>query len=268
MSGLHLPVLAPVHWVLLLLGAFCSGLSKTGIAGVGIVSVAVFPLLLPPREAVGATLLMLVATDIVAVTVYRREADWSRLWKLFPWTALGVVLGYLAMGHVSDANVKKLIGGILLLLVLFMLPQRIAKSREAARKRGEPDGEADEAARLASKTSGPLSASTGVLAGFATMVANAAGPIMTIYLLALRLPKMAFVGTAAWFFFVVNLFKVPFGIALGTITPNSALLAAALYPGAFAGALLGRRLLPLIPQTMFEWLAIVFTALAGLKLLF
>lgn len=260
----HLPHLPPLYWAVLLFAAFCSGLSKTGVAGVGIVSVALFPLFLPPRESIGAVLLLLIGADVIAVTTYKREADWPKLWALFPWTAVGVVLGYFAMGRIADTDIKRLIGGMLLILVLFMVPQRVAKSREAKQATG-PD---DTAAVEPSPTPQAVSITTGVLAGFTTMVANAAGPIMTLYLLALRLPKLAFIGTAAWFFFVINLFKVPFGIALGTVTPASALLALALFPGALAGPLLGRRLLPLIPQTAFEWTAIAFTFAAGIKLLF
>jgi hypothetical protein len=255
--------------------AFCSGLSKTGIAGVGIISVGLFPLLLSPRDSIGAVLLMLVGADIVAVLSYRREAEWSYLFKLLPWTVVGIIAGFFALDHIRDADVKRLIGGILLLLVLFMVPQRLQKQKQL-RQAMLTSGSFNEPALAPnpSDTSAPPTASlwvsgmTGILAGFTTMTANAAGPIMILYLLAMRLPKVAFIGTAAWFFFVVNLFKVPFGIALGTVTPSTALLAIALFPGALAGGLLGKYLLPRTPQALFEWLAIVFTFAAGVKLLF
>lgn len=260
-----LPHLEPWQWGLLLFAAFCTGLSKTGVAGVGVVSVGIFPLVLSdPRAAVGSVLLLLIGADVVAVSSYRRDAEWRYLWKLFPWTAVGVLLGYLAMGRIAAEDVRRLIGGMLLLLVLFMVPQRLRKQAEERRR---ATGDAPAVADDAPSPSPFVSATTGVLAGFTTMVANAAGPIMTLYLLAMRLPKVAFIGTAAWFFFLINLFKVPFGIALGTVTPSSAVLALVIFPGALFGGLLGRKVLHALPQTAFEWIAIGFTALAGLKLL-
>jgi len=113
-----------------------------------------------------------------------------------------------------------------------------------------------------------LAAVTGVSAGFTTMVANAAGPIMVIYLLAMRLPKYIFMGTAAWYFFILNLFKVPFSYSLGLINANSLPISLALAPVAVAGALTGRVLIRHINQQVFELLALVLTFVAGLRLLF
>jgi len=100
------------------------------------------------------------------------------------------------------------------------------------------------------------------------MVANAAGPIMVLYLLAMQLPKMAFIGTSAWYFLILNTFKVPFGANLGIINASSLLLDACLAPFAVGGALWGRAILPRINQRIFENVALAFTAIAGLKLLF
>jgi len=110
-----------------------------------------------------------------------------------------------------------------------------------------------------------LAAVTGVSAGFSTMVANAAGPIMVIYLLAMRLPKYIFMGTAAWYFFILNLFKVPFSYSLGLINANSLPISLALAPVAVAGALTGRVLIRHINQQVFELLALVLTFVAGLR---
>jgi uncharacterized membrane protein YfcA len=99
------------------------------------------------------------------------------------------------------------------------------------------------------------------------MVANAAGPLMTIYLLAMRLPTITFVGTAAWFFFAINLFKLPFSYSLGLITPASALLSLRLAPVAVAGALSGRRLIRGMDQQRFNAITLGLTLLAGVRLL-
>jgi uncharacterized membrane protein YfcA len=112
-----------------------------------------------------------------------------------------------------------------------------------------------------------LVAATGLLAGFTTMIANAAGPLMVIYLLAMRLPKVVFVGTAAWFFLVVNLSKVPFSYGLGLITPTSLWTSARLIPFAVAGALSGRWVLSRMNQRVFESVALLLTLVAALRLL-
>jgi uncharacterized membrane protein YfcA len=107
----------------------------------------------------------------------------------------------------------------------------------------------------------------GVLSGFTTLIANAAGPLMAIYLLAMRLPKMAFIGTSAVFFLLLNLFKVPFMIGLGLITTESFKFNLVLVPAVIAGAFLGRWILPRVSQVWFERIALFLSAAAGLKLL-
>ncbi len=238
------------QWALAFLGAFLVGLSKTGVAGLGILTVAIFASVLPARESVGVALVVLIAGDVVAVTIYRREASWPHLWRLFPWAALGVGLGALALGSISDAWVRPLIGLILIVLVGVQFWRRRS-----------PASQSNQAPRLW------LLAGTGLLAGFTTMLANAAGPIMTIYLLAMRLPKMVFIGTAAWFFLVLNLFKVPFSSSLGLINPESIGISFRLIPLAIVGAIAGRKLITFINQELFETLALLLAFIAGIRLL-
>jgi len=255
---MHLPELAGWQWALVALAACLSGASKTGIPGIGIVSVALFALVWPTRESVGIVLLILIAADCVAITAYpRHNARWDLIKGLAGWTAAGVVLGTFTMNFVADDAVKRLIGGVLLLLAALQIVQKgrrpvAAAEADAAEEPGRP---------------GWLVPLTGVVAGFATMIANAAGPVMILYLLRLRLSKVVFVGTAAWFFFLVNLFKVPFSASLNLINPHTLSAAAVLLPAAVAGGLLGKFVLKRIPQGFFEWTALVLTLLAGLKLL-
>lgn len=243
------------QWIILCLAAFLVGLSKTGIAGLGILSVAIFASILPARESVGAVLLTLIAGDIVAVTTYRRDVYWAQLWRLFPWTAGGVLLGVLALNRIDDTGVRRMIGVILLALIAVHM-YRQYRSRSAVAQDADPPQR------------GWLIGLTGLAAGFTTMVANASGPIMIMYLLALRLPKLFFIGTAAWFFLAVNLFKVPFSYALGLITPASIGVALRMIPFAILGALSGRRIIQSIDQRLFERLALGLTLLAGIRLLF
>ena len=100
------------------------------------------------------------------------------------------------------------------------------------------------------------------------MVANAAGPVTMIYLLSMRLPKNEFIGTSAWFFFILNWLKVPFSASLGLITVPSlrfdALLAGAVVVGAVMGLLVARR----IPEKGFMIAIQVLTFLSAVRMFF
>jgi uncharacterized membrane protein YfcA len=241
--------LEPWQWVMVGMSAMFIGVSKTAIGGLGMVSVAVFANLIPAREASGFVLPLLICGDLVAVKSYRQHANWKHLVRLFPWTAGGVVLGWLALERIDDQQASWLIGLIVLAMVGLHLWRRRNGGEEAA-------------------LGFAFAAVIGVLAGFTTLIANAAGPLMAIYLLASRLPKMEYMGTAAVFFFMINLFKVPFMVNLGLINLHSFTGNLVLVPLVFLGALIGRKLLPKIDQKLFENLALWLSAVAGIKLLF
>ena len=243
--------LEPWQWSLAIVGALAIGLAKTGISGLGLLAVVIFANLMPARLASGFVLPMLVFADVVAVASYRRHAQWSYLWKLFPWTALGVVAGYFALGRIDDRQAKVLIGVIVLALLAVHLVRR---TRPPAEERAEYGW-----------WYAPV---IGVLAGFTTLVANAAGSLMVIYLLSMRLPKMEFMGTGAYYFLLMNLFKVPFMMSLGLIDAHSFRGNLILLPAVIVGALAGRVILKRINQKLFENLALGLSAAAGVKLLF
>ena len=240
------------QWALGALGAFLVGLSKTGIPGLGILNVAIFALAFPARESVGLVLLILICGDVVAVSSYRHDASWPHLLRLFPWAAAGVVAGYVALGRVDDLQMRRLIGIILLSLVVF----------QYVRSRGStaPDGQSQPAQPW-------LAPLAGITAGFTTMVANAAGPVMMLYLLAMRLPKIVFIGPAAWYCLLLNLFNAPFSASLGLI--NSASLGVAMWLGPFAafGALIGRPIVKHLNQRVFELITLGLTFIAALAML-
>lgn len=246
--------LEPWQWALAILAAALVGLSKTGIAGLGILVVSVFALLIPStKQSSGIVLPLLILGDLVAVLAYRRHTQWSHLWRLFPWTALGVLVGYFAMGRINDHQARVLIGLIVCAMVALHLWRRWRTARGA--DAGDEHGIG-------------FAITVGVLAGFTTLVANAAGPLMAIYLLAMRLPKMEYVGTGAVFFMLLNWFKVPFMVDLGLITVDSLKFNAILAPAVLVGAWFGKWLLPRIDQKLFEFLALLLSAAAGVKLLF
>jgi uncharacterized protein len=237
------------QWALAIVGALLVGISKTGIAGLGMLFVVIFAQIMPAKQATGIVLPLLICGDLIAVASYRQHTQWQFLWKLFPWTALGVVIGFFALGRIDDHQARILIGVIILVLLAVHLLRR----RGAVKEAGEHGWW--------------FAPTIGVLAGFTTLVANAAGPLMVIYLLAMRLPKMEFVGTGAVFFMLLNLFKVPFMVNLGLINGESIVLNLWLAPAVFLGAFIGRKILVKIDQRLFENLALILSAVAGLKLL-
>ena len=238
----------PWEWALAVVAALIVGISKAGIGGLGMLSVVIFAQLMPAKQATGMVLPLLCFGDIVAAASYRQHAKWKHIGRLFPWTAAGVVLGYFALDLVNERQAKLLIGGIILSLVGMHLIRRRVSGHEAEH--------------------GSWFAPTiGVLAGFTTLVANAAGPLMAVYMLAMRLPKMDFVGTGAVFFLILNLFKVPFMVHLGLINSASFSLNLMLMPAVAVGLWLGRKLVLTIDQRTFENIALALSVLAGLKLL-
>ncbi len=248
--------LTPEMWALAVLGAVLVGVAKTGVGGLGMLAVAIFSTVLGnSKQASGVVLPLLIVGDVFAVVAYRRHARWGFLWKLFPWTAAGVALGYFAMDRVSDAQAQVLIGAIIVGMTIL----HVWKKRRDARLTA-PGGEEPEHGVWFAPT-------IGVLAGFTTLVANAAGPLMALYLLAMRLPKMDFVGTGAVFFLLLNWFKVPFMVDLGLITKASVGFNAILAPAVIVGAVAGKWILKKIEPGVFEQVVLGLSALAGLKLL-
>jgi uncharacterized membrane protein YfcA len=245
---------SPWQWAVAALAAYLVGLSKTGIPGLGVLSVALFAGVLPARESTGIVLVVLIAADIVSVLVYRRQADWTQLVRLLPWAVVGIVLGWLVLGRIDSLTTQRLIGAILTGLILFQI---LRKWQTRHTPTQAPSG----APRPA------LAAVAGTSGGFTTMVANAAGPIMILYLLAMGLPKMVFMGTSVWYFFVLNLIKVPFSINLGLINPASLQISLLIAPFSMAGAVTGRMIIRYIDQRLFEWLALGLTLIAGIRLL-
>jgi uncharacterized membrane protein YfcA len=237
-------------WALLGLAAVVVGLSKTAVPGAGTVAVAIFAAVLPAKQSTGTILLLLIVADLFAVLAYRRHTNWKALLGLAPAVVAGILLGVVFLFFADDAWVKKTIGVILLVVIAITLFRR----RVGAQVSDEGPH------RLAAAT-------YGTLGGFTTMVANAAGPVMSMYFLAARFPVKEFLGTAAWFFAIVNISKVPFSIGLGLITVPGLLIDLVLVPLVVGGALFGRWLANRLNQTVFERLVIIFTVIGAVYLL-
>jgi uncharacterized membrane protein YfcA len=241
----------PWQWILLALAAALAGFSKTGIPGIGILFVAIFANLMPAKQATGAVLPLLIFADLFAYFVYRKNLEWRRVGQLLPWSLAGIVLGWFVLGRIDDRQTARIVGAVIAVMLLVHL-WRKWRAPEAALAH-------------APAWFGPFA---GLLTGFATMVANAAGSVMTLYLLAMRLPKLEFLGTGAAFFLVINWIKVPFSAQLGLFTTPSLTLNLWLLPAVAAGALAGPWVVKRINQAAFENSALVLTAAAAVKLLF
>ena len=203
---------------------------------------------MPARESTAALLLLLLVGDVLAVLVYRRDCDWSLLRHLIPGVLPGVVLGTLVLGAVDDLTLRRGIGIVLLVLVLM---QVVMMRADPAAGKPWPWG---------------VRAGTGVAAGFTTMVANAAGPVMTLYLVGQGVEKRTFLGTAAWFFLGVNLSKLPFSVGLGLVDRSMLVNTLLLAPLVMVGAFVGVRLVRRLAQSSFDIAVLVASAVSAFLL--
>ena len=272
---LALPSITLGGWLLLVLAALLIGFSKTAIAGVGSIAVALTALALPARESTGAVLPMLIFGDLLAIALYRRHADWTVIWRLLPGLLPGLAIGWLFMRWADDTVMRTSIGLILLVMVALQLWQRRAsqsgQNGSSQKQSGQNQSAAAQSPGDAVGSPGLSRAlATGVVgaaAGFTTMTANSSGPIITIYLILAGLSMLRMLGTMAWFFFLVNLSKIPIYMAHGLFSARSLAFDTAVAPAVVAGALAGRWLFHHIPQKLFDAMVIALTGLAALLLL-
>jgi uncharacterized protein len=231
--------------------ALLVGLSKTGVPGAAIPSVAMMALAFggQTKLSVWAMVPILLVGDLMAVVRYRGFARWDQLFRLFPFVVCGMIPAYFFFGAIRDEQLRPLLGILVLVLIALELGRRWAAWDHLPGKLW-------------------FVGLIGVLAGFCTVIGNAAGPVMNLYLLSMGLSKQNFMGTAAWFFFLVNLSKVPFFFFQGMITPNTLWLDLAVVPAVLVGAMLGFWLLRRLPEKVFAALVLILAAGAGVQLLF
>ncbi|MGP9683891.1 MULTISPECIES: sulfite exporter TauE/SafE family protein [unclassified Brachybacterium] len=265
-----IPTLGAATWVLVMIGALVVGLSKTAMPGGGTIAVGLFALALPAKESTAALLLLLMVGDATALWVYRREPDVRTLVRLIPSVLIGIVLGTIFFATVGGDTVRTTIGVILLVLIAVTVwRRRSARVKKSADPSAAADaGDATDPAVAPSGAGVALSrAGYGVLGGFTTMVANAGGPVMSMYFYAMRMPVLTFLGTSAWFFAIVNVIKLPFSAGLGLITRDTLVMDLMLVPLVLIGAYCGAKIARRIPQGVFEKLILVLTVVSALALL-
>jgi uncharacterized membrane protein YfcA len=250
MPSLSLPHFSVLGWMAVAGGAFAIGLNKGGLTGLGILPVLLFAVVFQARQSTGYVLPLLIAGDICAVVAYRRVVSWPVFWNLLPAGTAGVVLGFLLMGAIPDRVFGPLIGWIILGLITLQFVRGTVgeKLDRFFLSRGFGIG-------------------MGVLAGVTTMIANAAGPVASLYFVSVRLPKWNLIGTAAWFFFVINLWKIPFSTVLGLTNTASLSFAVVLAPMVVLGFFAGRASAAIMPEKVFERFVLACTALGALRLI-
>ncbi|HUB67870.1 MAG TPA: sulfite exporter TauE/SafE family protein [Candidatus Methylacidiphilales bacterium] len=245
-SSIHFSTLG---WLAVTGGALAIGLNKGGLTGLGVLPILLFAVVFPARESTGFVLPLLVVGDLCAIGVYRRVVIWKVFWTLLLPALAGVALGYTLMGRISERAFGPLIGWIILGLIAVQLARSwlgrkldsIFESRE-------------------------FGLAMGVLAGMTTMIANAAGPVANLYFLSVRLPKWNLIGTSAWFFFVINLWKIPFSARLGLTNAYSLSLGLWLAPLVILGFFGGRFLAAKMPQKIFDTFLLICTGIGAVRL--
>ena len=241
---------SPADWGVLFLSALLIGMSKAGIQGISLLAVPMMAVTFGAKPSTGLILPILCVADLIAVLYYRRVAEWRCVLKLLPSALAGFVAALFVDKLVPPEEFKHLMGACLLIVLAIMFWS---------------DWKGKSRALSARWWYAPL---FGLMGGFTTMIGNAAGPVMAVYLLSVKMPKYNFAGTNAWFFLVVNYLKIPVQVfAWDNITPSSLLLDACTVPFILIGGMLGFAFVKKLPEKGFRYFTTAVTCLSVLMLL-
>ncbi len=239
-----------IQLAVLLLCAVMVGISKTGVPGIGILSVPLLALVFPAKASTGLLLPMLAFADLFAVAYYHRHTQWGHIIKLLPPALVGIITGSIVIRHIHNVHLQPIIG----IIVIVMLALGYLRNKKS-----------DEEISL------PRHFSFAIIivffAGLTTQLANAAGPLIVIYLLAMRLEKEKFIGTAAWYFLILNWLKIPLFIWDGRITPESIKTDLLTFPLIIVGVVLGIIILKRISQKCFNIIVQILVLAAAITLI-
>ena len=238
------------EWLLAFSGAILLGIGKAGLKGIGIVIVTIMAIVFGGKQSTGVLIPMMVIADVFAVIYYHRHTQWKFLIKLLPSMVIGVLLGVWLGNDISDILFKQLMAVLILGIIVVMIYMDRKKTNEIP-------------------SSKIFSNSIGLLSGFTSMIGNLAGSFSTIYFLAMRLPKNEFIGTAAWLFFIINVFKLPFHIFVWkTVSSESLIINLILVPGIIFGFYVGIKLVKLINNEIYRKFILLVTGIGAIVILF
>ena len=241
-----------IQLLVLIISAVLIGINKTGMPGIGVLPVIMLSIFFPAKYSTGLQLIMLCMADCMAMIYYRKRGNFKLVLKLLPCALVGLGLGSCALYFLGDNDglFKVIIASIILILMVLNYWRQHYLQVEALPKNFL------------------FAAIVGVLAGFTTQIANAAGPVMAIYLLALRLPKEEYMGTSVWYFFILNFIKLPIFIMEGRITYQAFRTDLSMLPFIFVGAVIGVLFVRKAPQKIFNTVIELLVLFSGLKLLY
>ena len=244
-----IPLYSLPQWLLILSAAFIIGMSKAGLKGVDMLSVTLMAFVFGSKTSTGVVLPVLCIADIAAVTYYNRHAQWKHFWKLVPWMIVGILLGVYLGKDMNELVFRKIMALIILITIIIVVAMEYRKTVQPPQT--------------------PFfAATTGLAAGFTTMLGNLAGAFANLYFLAMQMPKNDFIGTAAWVFLCMNLFKLPFqiffwkNINVQTIETDLALL-----PLLAIGFWLGIRVVGKVKEMQYRKLVILLTLIGSIIML-
>ncbi len=237
-------------FLLAFLAAFLLGMGKAGIKGLGVLIVLIMALVFGGKPSTGVLIPLMIVADIFAVFYYHRHTQWKYLVKLLPTMFLGVLIGVWIGKDISEVLFKQIMAVLILITLAVMIIMERKKSNNI------PNHWA-------------FSSGMGLLSGVTSMIGNLAGSFADIYFLAMRLPKNEFIGTAAWLFFIINVFKLPFHIFVwNTVTTETIALNLILIPGIVLGFFMGVKIVKLINNNAYRKFIFIATALGALLILF
>ena len=237
--------LTNIQWFVISISALSIGMSKTGVQGIMLMIVPLMAMAFGAKESTGVILPMLCMADIIAVAYYKRIADWKVVAKLLPTAILGFFLAIGVDNMIPNGQFRQLMGWTLMLALVVMIWSEIFGKENRWMKKWW------------------YAAIFGLLGGFTTMIGNAAGPVMSVYLLSMRKEKMEYIGINAWFFLVVNLLKVPLqAFVWDNITWESLQLNLVMLPVIGIGSLIGIRIVKLLPEKIFRRFIQIVTILS------
>lgn len=229
------------------------GVSKTAIGGVGLLSAALIAQAMPAKESTGVLLILFLVGDLFAIGIYKKHVEWKFLKTLIFPVLCGFVVGAFYLFHSTDNSLKRTIGVVVVLLVvLFPVSQYWQKHNDD----------------ITIRYPRTLRVFLGSTAGFMSMIANSGGTPMSIYLLLRKNSVLNFLGNTAWFFFIINLAKLPFTFGLGLLDLKSLQYILPAVPMVAIGALIGRRFIAKIDLRMFQNITLISALAVGLKLIF
>jgi hypothetical protein len=238
------------NWVLVILASFIIGLSKAGIKGIDMVNITIMAIVFGGKASTGVVLPLLCMADIMAVKYYHRHAQWNHFWKLLPWMVAGILVGVYVGKDLDETLFRKVMAFIIFLTVVIML------LLEMRRNVSVPDNKF-------------FIGSMGLMSGFTTMLGNLAGAFSNVYFLSTRMLKNDFIGTAAWIFLVINLFKLPFQVIYWkNITAASLRVDLFLLPVLIAGFFAGLKIVAKIKDDNYRKVVFVLTLIGAVFIFF